>query len=109
MAHYYAGNYREAVAALKRTAALHAGTLSAIEGYDWFFLAMAYWQLGNQEEGRRWYDKASVWMEKNYPEHRDLRRFRAEAAALLQIKNPPMSRKEESPRKKEGSAPPSPP
>ena len=32
--------------------------------FDWFFLAMAHWQLGHKEEARRWYDQGVAWMEK---------------------------------------------
>lgn len=53
---------------------------------DWFVLTMAHWQLGNKEESRRWYDKAVPWMEKNQAEDEELRRFRAEAEELLEIK-----------------------
>jgi tetratricopeptide (TPR) repeat protein len=49
-----------------------------------FFLATAYWQLGDKEEARRWYDKAAEWMDENKPNDKDLARFRAEAAKLKQ-------------------------
>jgi hypothetical protein len=55
---------------------------------DWFFLAMAYWQLGRRDEARLWYDRAVQWMDKHVPNHRELRRFRAEAAALLGLPEP---------------------
>ncbi len=54
-------------------------------GFDWFFLAMAYWQLGDEAVSRNWYDKAVKWMDKNQPEDAELRRFRPEATALLKI------------------------
>ena len=56
---------------------------------DWFFLAMAHHQLGHKDEGRKWYDIAVSWMDKNQPQNDELRRFRAEAAELLGIKEPP--------------------
>ena len=53
--------------------------------YDWFFLAMAHWQLGEKEKACQWFDKAVQWMDKNMPTGRDLGRFRAEAAELLKV------------------------
>ena len=31
--------------------------------FDWFFLAMAHWRLGQRDEARTWYDKAVAGME----------------------------------------------
>ena len=58
---------------------------------DWFFLAMAHWQLGDKDEARKWYDKAVEWMDKNQPKNEELLRFRAEAAELLGISEPAKS------------------
>ena len=52
------------------------------ESFNTFFLAMAHWQLGEKEEARDWYDRAVAWMDKNDPQY-ELKRFRAEAEALL--------------------------
>ena len=52
-------------------------------GFNAVFLAMAHWQLGNQEEGLKWYDKAVEWIEKNRPDDKELGGFRAEAQTLL--------------------------
>jgi hypothetical protein len=54
---------------------------------DWFFLSMAQWELAHKDEARKWYEKAAEWMEQNQPQNEDLRRFRAEAAALLKIES----------------------
>src|SRR5262249_1574765 len=54
--------------------------------YEGFFLAMAHWQLGEKDKARQWYDRAVEWMDKNQPKNEDLRRFRAEAAELLELK-----------------------
>jgi tetratricopeptide (TPR) repeat protein len=80
-AHYRAGNWKEAVAALEKSMRLRKGG----DSFDWFFLAMAKWRLSQKEEARQWYDQAVPWMEKNQPHHEELQRFRAEAAALLRI------------------------
>jgi tetratricopeptide (TPR) repeat protein len=48
-----------------------------------FFLAMAHWRLGDQEQARRWYDRALQWMGTDKLENEELSQFRAEAARLL--------------------------
>jgi tetratricopeptide (TPR) repeat protein len=81
-AHYRAGNWKEAVAALEKSMKLGNGGHSL----DWFFLAMAHWQQREKEKARSWFDQAVQWMDKNQPNNEELRRFRAEAAELLGIK-----------------------
>jgi serine/threonine protein kinase len=99
VAHYRAGHYSEAVTALEKSRQLGDDS-----PHDWFFLAMARWQLGDKAEARAWYDKAVVWMEKNKgPVKQDNGvndeplRFRAEAAALLGIKDAQLQDKEKAP------------
>ena len=41
-----------------------------LESFDTFFLAMAHWQRNEKEQGRKWYDHAVAWMEKNKAELR---------------------------------------
>ena len=55
------------------------------DSHDWFFLAMAHWQLGQKDEARKWHDQAVAGMEKRAPQNEELTRFRAEAAQLLGI------------------------
>jgi tetratricopeptide (TPR) repeat protein len=55
------------------------------DAFDWFFLAMANWQLGKKDDARKWHDQAVAWMDKHQPKNAELRRFRAEAAKLLGI------------------------
>jgi len=85
VAHYRNGEWKEAVAALEESIKLRRGG----DRFDFFFLAMAYWQLGKKEDARRRYDKAVQWMDKNKPKDAELHRFRAEASALLGIKDSP--------------------
>ena len=80
VAHYRAGEWKEAVAALEKAMQLRGGG----DSYDWFFLAMAYWQLGEKDKASQWFDKAVQWMDKNMPKGKELGRIRAEAAELLQ-------------------------
>jgi tetratricopeptide (TPR) repeat protein len=81
VAQYRAGDWKAALAALEKSMELGKGGNS----FDWYFLAMAHWQLGKRDESRKWYDQAVEWMEKNQPKNEELRRFRAEAAELLGI------------------------
>jgi tetratricopeptide (TPR) repeat protein len=80
VARYRAGDWPGAIEALAKSEELAPGTSV---GFNAFFLAMAHRQLGHQDEPRQWYDRAVQWTEKNQPEDEELRRFRAEAAALL--------------------------
>jgi superkiller protein 3 len=82
VAQYRAGNFQEAVSALEKSMELRKGGNS----FDWFFLAMARWQLGDKKDARQWYDRAVAWMEKNQPKNEELARFRTEAAELLGVK-----------------------
>jgi tetratricopeptide (TPR) repeat protein len=97
VAQYRAENWKAAVAALEKSMQLQKGGNSD----DWFFVAMAHWQLNEKKKARAWYDKAVQWMDMHQPKNEELRRFRAEAAALLGIKEPPRQKgKEVSPRNK---------
>ena len=82
VAHFRTGDWNAAIAALTRSMDLRTGG----DSNDWFFLAMAHWQKGDKLEARCWYDKAVSWMDKNQSENDELSRFRAEAAALLEVK-----------------------
>ena len=79
VSHYRVGDWKAAVVALEDSVKLRKGG----DSFDWFFLAMAHWQLGHQDEARTWFDRAVEWMDKNSPRNEDLSRFRAEAEELL--------------------------
>jgi serine/threonine protein kinase len=83
VAHYRAGDWEHAVAALEKAMQLRDGG----DGADWFFLAMAHYQLGDTDKARTWYDKAVEWTDKNRPKDEELARFRAEAGALLKMED----------------------
>jgi len=53
-----------------------------------FFLAMAYWQLGEKDKTRQAYDQGAQWMDQTQASNEEQRRFRAEAAELLGISEP---------------------
>jgi tetratricopeptide (TPR) repeat protein len=79
VAHYRNGDDRAAVAELEKAMSLRAGG----NGFDWFFLAMAHWRLGDRDQARACCDRAVRWMDRHKPHDGELRRFRAEAEALL--------------------------
>jgi serine/threonine protein kinase/Tfp pilus assembly protein PilF len=85
VAYYRAGAWNAAVEALGMSMKLRKGG----DGEDWFFLAMAHWQFGERDQARDWYDRAVEWMAKNRPRDGKLKRFRAEAAALLGLADLP--------------------
>jgi uncharacterized protein HemY len=79
VAQYRKGDWKAAVEALMKSAQLRNGG----DSFDFFFLAMAHWELNEEEEARAWYDRAVAWMDRNAPQNEELQRFRAEAATLL--------------------------
>jgi tetratricopeptide (TPR) repeat protein len=84
VAQYQAEDWNAAIESLKKSVDLRNGG----DAYDWFFLAMAHHQLKHIVEGRKWYDKAAEWMDKNGPHHEQLSPFRQQAAELLGIAAP---------------------
>jgi eukaryotic-like serine/threonine-protein kinase len=102
VAHYRKGNWRDAVVALEKSMQLGNGG----DSFDRFFLAMAHWQLGDEEQAGKWYGLAVQWMEKNEQHsmaeelRQELPRFRGEAAELLGIKDQPTAKEKEKPHPK---------
>jgi tetratricopeptide (TPR) repeat protein len=93
-AYYRNGGFQEAVTAINKSTGLLIGQPRP---QNFFYLAMAYWQLGDKEQARAWYDKGIQHIEKHgsrdlglHPPYRDevVPRLRAEAAELLGIKVP---------------------
>ncbi len=89
VAHYRAGDWKAARAALEKSMNLRAGG----DAFDFLFLAMAHRKLGNQDEARKCYDQAVRWLEENHktlkqdPQYaEELRRFRSEAEEVLELK-----------------------
>jgi serine/threonine protein kinase len=81
IAHYRVGQWTDALAAFQQAAKLRNGG----DGLDWLFLAMTHGRLGEKEQGRKWYDQAVEWMEKNNTDDAGLKHMRAEAAELLGV------------------------
>jgi serine/threonine protein kinase/Tfp pilus assembly protein PilF len=90
-ASYRAGKWEVAIQALE-TANRHCVGGGS---YEWFPLAMAHWRRGDREQARQWYVRACRWMddhedkcnrEPGYFWDEELRRFRAEAEEVLEIR-----------------------
>jgi tetratricopeptide (TPR) repeat protein/serine/threonine protein kinase len=89
LAHYRAGDWTGAVAALAKSVELHKG-----QGlFDRLFLAMAHRRLGNREQARKAYDLALQWLENNKAAlgtnkllAQELGRIRSEAEEVLGLK-----------------------
>jgi tetratricopeptide (TPR) repeat protein len=79
---YRAGDWSAAIEALEKSDSLEPDRYLAING---FFLAMAHRRRGEEDQARRCYDKAAAWMEERQSQNDMLKRFRAEAAALMGI------------------------
>ncbi len=92
VARYRAGDWQGAIAALEKANQLFDGG----GPYEWFFQAMAHWQLGDRQKAREWYDRSARWMKNNQKRlegkpltKEELQRFQAEAAKLLGIEASP--------------------
>ena len=85
VANYRARRWQDAIAALNSSMELDNGGGS----YDWFFLAMAYWQLGDKDQARDSFHRGVEGMDKaaaKYGNDEELRRFQSEAEELLGVK-----------------------
>jgi tetratricopeptide (TPR) repeat protein len=82
-AQYRARDWKVAVEALSKSMELRTGG----DSFDWFFLAMAHWKLGEKEKAHKWFDRAVAWMDEHQPRNEQLLRFRSEAAELLAVKD----------------------
>ena len=79
VAYYRSGDDRAAVAELEKAMSLQAGGTP----FDWFFLAMAHWRLGDRDKARMFFDRSVEWMDGRKSQDDELCRIRAEAQAIL--------------------------
>jgi tetratricopeptide (TPR) repeat protein len=78
VAHYRAGEWSDAADALAESMRLRSGG----DPFDWLFLAMARYRLGDSGEARRWLDRSLAWIQKA-PRDPELVPLHAEAMQLL--------------------------
>jgi serine/threonine protein kinase/tetratricopeptide (TPR) repeat protein len=81
VARYRKGDLKGAVEALEKAAEFNKDNEQPVDG---LFLAMAYWRLGEHGKARTWYETAIRLLQKRQPTEEE-RRFRAEAAALVEL------------------------
>jgi tetratricopeptide (TPR) repeat protein len=81
VAQYRAYEYSSAVESLLKSTERRAGG----DAGDFFFLAMAHWQLGNKDEARQWYDRSLKWISDHSSTDEKLIRFQGEAEATMGI------------------------
>jgi len=81
VAHYREGNRQAAENAFRMSMRFGNGG----NAIDWFFLAMIDWRNGKQDRAKKWYRAASMRMQKLASQDEELKNFRGEAQALLQI------------------------
>jgi tetratricopeptide (TPR) repeat protein len=81
------GRNQEAIACLEK----NAKSNGEVFAFDGFFLAMAYHHIGDPDSARHWFDQSNAWFKQRTDLSADLSKeltaFRAEAAALLGIKD----------------------
>ena len=92
IAQYRLGDFKAAADTLTKTSAPYPYS----SWLNWLFLGMTHWQLGNKVAANHWYNlavpaleamlKNAEFVEKFPQKAEELRRFRAEARELLQIK-----------------------
>jgi serine/threonine protein kinase/tetratricopeptide (TPR) repeat protein len=86
IARYRAGDWQQARRDLEKAISLRSPD-DAKNANESFFLAMAHWQLGDKTDARQWFEKGAAWMDKGKLRDDEVRRFRAEAAGVLGIKD----------------------
>jgi len=84
VAQYRHGDYPAAIKTLEDSVTNFASD-ELNDARNPFFLAMAYWKLGGKDEARKWFKKATKWMDANQPGDPELIRFRDEASELLGV------------------------
>ena len=89
VAQYRAGEFTKSIYSLEKSEELKNKDASNWDSsFNWFFLAMSHWQLGDKEEARQWFDKGAQWMDAKNAKSESMIRFRSEAAELLGVNEP---------------------
>jgi tetratricopeptide (TPR) repeat protein len=89
VAFYRSGDWSGALVALEKSKDLDLKSFAF--GHNALFLAMSYWQLGNQEKARHWYEQGLDYQMRNRnvlakdDRGEEIERFLSEAAELLGI------------------------
>jgi len=96
VARYRTGDWKGAVETLEKANTLLRNPDGLEDASPSFFLAMAYWQLGDNPKGRHWFDRSVRSMQREliekkgwWPNDAELKRLHAEAAVLIGVKQKP--------------------
>jgi tetratricopeptide (TPR) repeat protein len=79
VAQYRAKDWRSAIDSLDKSMMLRDGG----DGFDWYFAAMAYWQLGEKARAKEFYQKAEAWKKKEHITDSQLTGIDQEAKTLI--------------------------
>jgi tetratricopeptide (TPR) repeat protein len=79
VAQYRANDWRSAVDSLDKSMLLRDGG----DGFDWYFVAMAYRRLGEKSRAEEFFRKAEAWKQKEHITARELTGIDQEAKTLL--------------------------
>jgi tetratricopeptide (TPR) repeat protein len=85
-ARYRTANWRGAVEALEKSLQINK---DGIHCAQFFFLAMAHWQLGDKAKARQGFDRGVAGVNAHDSQDEESRRLWSEAAALLGLPGPP--------------------
>ena len=78
---YREGDWKESIHYLNESMERRGGG----DSFDWYFLAMAHWQLDQRSEALKWYQKALYAADGKTPTNDELKLFHDEATKLLEI------------------------
>ncbi len=84
IASYRSGNWQDSLDIFKTKE--HLGHGVAGSAWQWFYMAMAHWQLDHKEEAHSWYYQSIDWVER--AQEKRLVAVQAEAAALMDLPDP---------------------
>jgi tetratricopeptide (TPR) repeat protein len=79
VAQYRAGKWQEALDSFDKSMVLQNGG----DGLDWYFVAMAHWQLGDKNRAAQFFHNAEDWKKNEHVGPDDLEGLDHEAASLL--------------------------
>jgi len=79
VAQYRAGDWHAAIDTIQESMQLRDGG----NAVDWYYLAMAHWQLDQKELALEWFTKAADWTDAYERNDQRLARLRAEAADMI--------------------------
>ena len=81
VAYYRQGRFDKALEALHESIRLGGGS----DPYDWLFVAMCHWRLGDETQAKEWLEKSDRWLSVHPDADEELRWFREEAGELMEL------------------------